>query len=156
ELAVHLHDVLVVLHLLADVPRHELEPLELGHVLEPEAEHLRRRELAVGLALHHLHERLVVAIVELVSFGEGHRGSPARLASASVTSAAIMVASLPSISSPSSAVASAGAPVYARSSPMARKLERPALIPSDRLVATAGRSRAAARSTTAGDAARTS
>ena len=64
ELAVHLRDRLVVLGLLADVPHHEAQPL-LGHEPQPVAEHVRGRQLAVGLALHHLHQHLAVLRLHL-------------------------------------------------------------------------------------------
>src|SRR5439155_24040202 len=61
ERPVHLRDRLVVLRLLADVPDHELQPLDRGHVLEAVAEEAGRRQLAVRLALHHLVEGLEIA-----------------------------------------------------------------------------------------------
>src|SRR5262249_45569050 len=154
ERLVHLHDVLVVLHLLADVPRHELEPPELGHELQAVPEHLRRRELAVRLALHHLDERLVVPLVEILALGVRRRHRHYR--GASFASVAISGASRSSIRSPSSAVASAGAPVYASSIPISRKLAFPASDPWEKLAESAGSARAAPRRTASGAAASTS
>ena len=59
NVAVHLGHGLVVLGLLADVPDHEPQPL-LGHELQAVAEHVGRGQLAVGLALHQLHQHLAV------------------------------------------------------------------------------------------------
>ena len=57
--AVHLRHRLVVLGLLADVPDHEAQPLVRDEA-QPVAEHVRGRQLAVGLALHQLHDHLPV------------------------------------------------------------------------------------------------
>src|SRR5262249_50736674 len=106
----------------------------------------------IRLALHHLRERLRVAFVEILLVLVHHGVHPI----ASRTSVAIIVARRSKRSLPSSRVASLGAPVYARSMPISRKLFLPSLMPFERLIATSGSARAAASSTRSGVAASTS
>ena len=74
ELPVHLGHGLVVLGLLADVPDHELQPA-VGNEAQAIAEHVGRRQLPIGLALHHLDDHLAVlgGHVLLAKHVTGHR-----------------------------------------------------------------------------------
>src|SRR5262245_50635783 len=55
EIAVHLGHGLVVLGLFLDVPDHEAQPF-VGDEAQAVAEQVRRGQLAIGLALHELHD----------------------------------------------------------------------------------------------------
>src|SRR4029077_12136366 len=99
---------------------------------------LRFGEEDAGLGSARLGQRELEVRVRVSELERHGAGAAPRAARPSLTSATIISTRRASRVSPSSRVASAGAPVYARSRPIARKVVLPALIPSERLVAIAG------------------